>query len=399
MGTNSLFEKIRYSLKNYNMNFSADNFLSNSLQKRQDQNALRKLVVNSTLIDFCSNDYLGFARSNKLLNAIDRELSTINYQLSSIIGATGSRLLAGNSAYAEELEKKIALCHNAEAGLIYNSGYDANVGLFSALGQKGDTIIYDELIHASVHDGIKLSSASAFAFRHNDLLHLEDRLKIAQSVVYVAVESIYSMDGDTALLKEIALLCKKHAANLIVDEAHATGITSNGGKGLVQQLNLENEIFARIHTFGKALGCHGAIVLGSNLLRNFLINFSRSFIYTTALPIKSLVAVNQSYQLLQKSDQLIEQLNENINCFKNKLSKEVKTQLLPSNSPIQCIVVSGNDKVKKLSATLQHACYDVRSILTPTVPKGKERLRICIHHFNTSKQIQGLCDEINRNWS
>src|ERR1035437_1896961 len=223
------------------MTFSANNFLSSALQKPQEQNALRKLIINNSLTDFCSNDYLGFARSEELLDSTEFELSTfkphishLTSNISNLLGSTGSRLLAGNSAYAEELEKKIATFHNAEAGLIYNSGYDANVGLFSALGQKGDTIIYDELIHASVRDGIKLSSASAFMFRHNDISHLEERLKIAQGKIYVAVESIYSMDGDTALLKKISLLCKKYNANLIVDEAHATGITINNGKGVVQ---------------------------------------------------------------------------------------------------------------------------------------------------------------------
>lgn len=377
--------------------FPADTFLSNSLYKRQEQNALRKLVIHAGLIDFCSNDYLGFASSKELLDSSEFEISHLTTQYSNLLGSTGSRLLAGNSVYAEELEKKIAGFHIAEAGLIYNSGYDANLGLFSALGQKGDTIIYDELIHASVHDGIKLSQASAFLFRHNNSTHLEERLKIAKGVIYIVVESIYSMDGDEAILKEIALLCKKYNANLIVDEAHATGVTTNNGRGLVQQLNLEQEVFARIHTFGKALGCHGAIILGSDLLRNFLINFSRSFIYTTALPVKSLVAVNQSYQLLQKSDHVIKRLQENINYFKDQLSENVKAQLIESNSAIQCIVVKGNDKVKNLAATLQQAGFDVRPILSPTVPKGKERLRICIHAFNTPSQIQRLCELINEN--
>jgi 8-amino-7-oxononanoate synthase len=380
------------------MAFSADSFLSNSLNKRQEQNALRKLITNDGLVDFCSNDYLGFASSSELFNSIEKELSTLNTPLSTLTGSTGSRLLAGNSAYAEELEKKIATFHNAETGLIYNSGYDANLGLFSALGQKGSSIIYDELIHASVHDGIRLSPASAFMFRHNDMLHLEERLKIAEGLIYVVVESIYSMDGDTAPLKEISSLCKKYNANLIVDEAHATGITLNEGKGIVQQLNLENEIFARVHTFGKALGCHGAIVLGSDLLRNFLINFSRSFIYTTALPVKSMAAVNQSYQLLQKSDAVIKQLYDNINHFKNHLSEKVKEHLIESDSAIQCVIVSGNDIVKMLATIIQQNGYDVRPILSPTVSKGKERLRICIHAFNTLEQIQGLCDLINKNF-
>ena len=375
--------------------FSANTFLLKSLQKREEQNALRKLVVNEQLIDFCSNDYLGFARNKELLEATQNELATYNNQLLTNVGSTGSRLLAGNSVYVENLEKKIATFHNAEAGLIYNSGYDANVGLFSSIGQKGNTIIYDELIHASVHDGIKLSSASAFLFRHNDVKHLEERLKIVQGIIYVAVESVYSMDGDVSFLKEISDLCKKYNANLIVDEAHATGITSNNGKGVVEALGIEKLVFARVHTFGKAMGCHGAIVLGSNLLRDYLINFSRSFIYTTALPIKSLVAINQSYQLLQKSQALINQLQDNIGFFKNNILLNKNIRLIESNSPIQCIVVSGNTEVKQIASKIKNAGFDVRPILNPTVAKGSERLRICIHVFNTKDQIAGLVSVIN----
>lgn len=371
--------------------FSADQFLSSSLQKRLEQNALRKLVVNTKLIDFCSNDYLGFARAGKLSKNISKESST----LKASNGSGGSRLLAGNTAYAEDLEKYISKFHKSAAGLIFNSGYDANVGLFSSIGQKGNTIIYDELIHASVHDGMKMSSASTYAFRHNDLKHLEERLKISSGIIYVAVESVYSMDGDYAPLKEITAICKKYNANLIVDEAHATGITANGGKGRVQELKIEKEVFARVHTFGKGLGCHGAIVLGNNLLRDYLINFSRAFIYTTALPIKSLVAIHQAYELLQKSEMEIKKLHKNISTFKACISKKAKSFLIESDSPIQCIVVGGNDEVKKLAAQLQKKGFDIRPILNPTVPKGKERLRICIHVCNTEKEIKNLSKAIN----
>lgn len=375
------------SLKDNSMKFSADIFLQKSLQNRKEQNALRKLSNKDHLIDFCSNDYLGFARSEKLKNNSIKEFASLPFQKN---GSTGSRLLTGNLAYAEQLEKRITTFHNAESGLIYNSGYDANLGLFSALGKNGDTIIYDELIHASVRDGIKLSSASAFMFRHNDLKHLEERLKIATGIIYVAIETVYSMDGDNSPLQEVFLVCKKYKANLIVDEAHATGITSNNGKGKVQELKLEKEIFARVHTFGKALGCHGAIVLGSDLLRNYLINFSRSFIYTTALPLKSLVTINQAYLLLDLSSSEIKKLNSLIERFRNRISKNATIQLIESNSPIQCIVVSGNMEVKRISKLLEKSNFDVRPILSPTVPKSKERLRICIHSFNTQEELDKL---------
>jgi 8-amino-7-oxononanoate synthase len=368
------------------MEFSANQFIKEALEKREAQNAFRRLTVNDQMIDFCSNDYLGFARSTQLKSMINDEFQSIRDFNN---GSGGSRLLAGNTNYAEILESEIASFHSSEAGLIFNSGYDANVGLFSSIGQKGQIVIYDELIHASVHDGMKLSHASTFMFRHNDLAHLEERLIQTSGIVYVAVESIYSMDGDYAPLTEIVKLCKQYNAQLIVDEAHATGITLNGGKGRVQELGLEKDVFARVHTFGKALGCHGAIVLGSHLLRNYLINFARSFIYTTALPLHSLVAIKQSYQLLKKSESEILHLNSLISYFKQKC-ENASIECIESHSAIQCIVVSGNSEVKKIAKILQDSNFDIRPILNPTVAKGKERIRICIHVYNTKQEIDGV---------
>ncbi len=377
------------------MTFAADSSLQQALQKRIELDALRSLRTSNQLIDFCSNDYLGFSRNNTLQQAIENEWEALPVHYN---GATGSRLISGNTAYAENLEKTIAAFHEAEAGLIYNSGYDANVGLFSALGQNDTaaTFIYDELIHASVHDGIKLSRSTAYLFKHNDLYHLEERLKIAKGNIYVAVESIYSMDGDHAPLTEMVALCEKYNASLIVDEAHATGITANNGKGLVQLYGLEKRVFIRIHTFGKAMGCHGAIVVGSELLRTFLINFSRSFIYTTALPMNSLIAINQAYKLLQRDTSCIRLLAENIRLFKKGVSTIQKIKLIESESAIQSVIIKGNEAVKKYAQELAKKGLDIRPILSPTVPKGKERLRICIHAFNTETEINTLVNCIHQ---
>ncbi len=369
------------------MTFAADPSLQQALQKRNEQDAFRSLSTTKLPTDFCSNDYLGYSRSVKLLQAIETEWKELPEHFN---GSTGSRLLAGNTTYAEELEKQIALFHQAEAGLLYNSGYDANVGLFSSLGQTNVTFLYDELIHASVHDGIKLSRSTAYPFKHNDPVHLEERLKIAKGTIYVAVESIYSMDGDQAPLTDMVALCERYNANLIVDEAHATGITTNEGKGLVQLLELEKKIFARVHTFGKALGCHGAIVIGSHLLKDYLINFSRSFIYTTALPLNSLVAIKQAYLLLQNDKTSRLRLMENIRYFKKVASCDSHIKLITSDSPIQSVIIQGNEQVKKCAQQLRDVGLDVRPILSPTVPKGRERLRICIHAYNTQTEINKL---------
>ncbi len=345
------------------------------LSNRKQKNSLRSLRTESNLIDFCSNDYLGFAKN--------LSVKAFNDQ-----GATGSRLISGNSKQYERIENKIAAFHNAPAGLIFNSGYDANIGLFSCIADKGDTIIYDQHIHASIRDGIRLSNARSFSFEHNNIKALEKKLQQADGHILVAIESVYSMDGDEAPLKKIVAICEKYKADIILDEAHATGVIGESGVGLARSLNLESKIFARVHTFGKAMGCHGAIVLGSGDLRNYLINFARSFIYTTALSKQSLNTIESAYDKLKKSDDLIERLNQNISLFQSLLSKKLHSKLISSSSPIQCILIPENKTVKKVETGLQKKGLNIRAIMHPTVEKGKERIRICIHSFNSEKEIK-----------
>lgn len=349
----------------------------NKLSEREQNKSLRSLNTNTNLSDFCSNDYLGFAK-------------TLKVEEHGSYGATGSRLISGNSKEIEELEQKIADFHGAATGLIFNSGYDANIGLFSSIADKGDTLIYDQYIHASIRDGIRLSNARSFSFDHNDLDSLEKKLQQATGHTLVAVESVYSMDGDLARLKEIIEVCEKYEAQIVLDEAHATGVVGKKGLGLAQELGVESKLFARIHTFGKAMGCHGAIVLGSKNLRDYLINFSRSFIYTTALSGHSLKAIENAYNKLEESDAIIKRLHQNINLFKSLLSNRLKTKLIPSSSPIQCILVPDNEAVKNVESKLLEEGFNIKAILHPTVEKGKERMRVCIHSFNTEEEIK-LC--------
>lgn len=363
-----------------------DNFLSAKLEERQQQNAFRQLQLPSGKIDFCSNDYLGIVR-NRLLEE-KAGASFMNYHH----GSTGSRLLAGNSLLAEDTESHIAFFHDAEAGLIFNSGYDANLGLLSAVPQRGDTIIYDYLSHASLRDGIRLSFAQSFSFRHNDIDDLEKKLQAATGNIFVVTESVFSMDGDMAPLQQIAELCSRFKANLVVDEAHATGVTGNSGEGLVQQLSVQSQCFARIHTFGKAVGCHGAVVLGSALLRNYLVNFCRPFIYSTALPESSIAAIRTAYELFPLMSTERNHLQQLINLFQQEACRYEK---LVSSTPIQVVVIPGNDPVKEVAARLQEAGMDVRPILYPTVPKGGERLRIVLHAFNSLQEVQQLCGLLN----
>lgn len=342
------------------------------------ENAKRFLRTTGGMIDFCSNDYLGIA-ANQLLKGFENEKNST--------GSGGSRLLSGNYELIEKTEEKIASFHKAESGLIFNSGYDANLGLLSCIGQKGDLIIYDSLSHASIRDGIRLSFAESFAFRHNDVDDLERKLKAATGQVYVVTESLFSMDGDFAPLKEIVDLCNQYEAQLIVDEAHATGIVGACGEGLVQELELNEHCFARIHTFGKALGNHGAIVLGSCELRDYLINFSRAFIYTTALPPASVATIAAAYDLFPGMMEERTKLQELVKTFR---AAKLRFEKLDSVTAIQGVIVPGNPEVRELASNIQQKGLDVRPILYPTVPKGKERLRIILHSFNTQEELEKL---------
>jgi 8-amino-7-oxononanoate synthase len=368
---------------------SSETYIKNKLDERKLLGTYRVLRPESTLTDFCSNDYLGFARSSVLKTNIQHEIDTHPLSLN---GATGSRLISGNIIYTEQLEQQIATFHQSEAGLLFNSGYDANVGLFSSLPQKGDTIIHDELIHASIIDGARLSYANRYTFRHDDLDSLEAKLKQAKGICYVVIESVYSMDGDTPPISNILQLTEQYDAHLIVDEAHAVGLYPSG---LITHLGLQDRVFARVVTFGKALGCHGAIVLGSNLLREYLINFARAFIYTTAASFHQLAAVKMAYGLLSQSATEIELLHQNISLFKQGIQQNDNYPLINSDSAIQCVVLNSNDKAKQAALQLQSAGLDVRAILSPTVAQGSERIRICLHSYNAVEQIGLLTSTIN----
>lgn len=362
--------------------------LQDKLQQRIEANALRKLSVPNNLVDFSSNDYLGFSRSKEIFDGAHQYL----LERDSHNGSTGSRLITGSHALYNKAENYIAAYHESESALIFNSGYDANVGLFSSLPQKEDIVLYDEYIHASIRDGLRLSNAKSYKFRHNDLTQLESlikRYKNSESEVYVVTESVFSMDGDSPQLPELVALCSGYGSLLILDEAHALGVFGNRGEGLLQYLGLHHQVFARIVTFGKGLGCHGAVVLGSQQLREYLVNFARSFIYTTALPPHSLATILKSYKQLEKETEAKAKLKDNINLFQ-EYTKALNLQdlFIVSSSAIQCAVIPGNEKVKHIASVLQQNGFNVKAILSPTVPLAQERLRFCLHSFNTKEEIE-----------
>jgi 8-amino-7-oxononanoate synthase len=349
--------------------------IKQALLLRQETHLLRKLSGNFKGIDFISNDYLGFSKLGLLNDNNHRES-----------GSTGSRLISGNSAFKEKLEKKIASYHKAEAALIFNSGYDANVGLFSCVPQKNDVVLMDELIHASIYDGVRLSYAKHYKFKHNDIHDLEDHLKRHASSfenVYIAVESVYSMDGDEAPMKAIIELKEKYKnVFVIVDEAHAIGVF---GTGLCA--GIEKNCFARLYTYGKAMGCHGAAIVGSIDLKQYLVNFARSFIYTTALPDHSIGNISKAYDLLRE-DRNRAQLKENIAYFLEH-TREISS-FIKSRSAIQCMLLNSNQKAVALENKLHGKGILCKAVKSPTVKEGRERIRFCLHAFNTKKEIDSL---------
>ncbi len=362
--------------------------LVQALEERKRKGLFRSLKYNYPKIDFSSNDYLGFSKKGLIEEKIR------NTKLSSS-GSTGSRLISGNSQFVEELEKEIAKFHSAEAALIFNSGYDANVGLLSSIAGKRDLVLYDELIHASIHDGIRMGYAKYYKIKHNDIEHLKrliDRNKDLVDNIFVVVESVYSMDGDCANLNELAKICDNKKTFLIVDEAHAIGVFGKNGRGLCNESGIEDKCFARLYTYGKAMGCHGAAIVGSNDLRNFLINFARSFVYSTALPLHSLLMIQAAYSLLNESKHN-EQLKENINYF-NSLTKG-DDKFIPSNSAIHCRLFPGNHNVDIIESQFEKNDMFVKGIKSPTVKEGAERVRICLHAFNTKEEIKKLVEIIN----
>ncbi|KDR78610.1 hypothetical protein GALMADRAFT_63676 [Galerina marginata CBS 339.88] len=387
----------------------------------------------SPLADFTSNDYLSLSASSKLRTHLLQRLSTAP----DILGSGGSRLLVNGRAHAQ-LEERLAAFFGGEEALLFNSGFDANVGFFACVPQRGDVVIYDEYIHASVHDGLRSSRVapdSQFSFPHNSLSGLWDllsRLKAerrglrdGESSLFLAVESLYSMDGTFAPLTEMADMLEEvfplKNAYLVVDEAHSTGIYGPQGRGRVALLGLEDRVLARLHTFGKALAATGAVVITSTLIRDYLLNYARSLIYTTSLSYANIIAADCSFDMLVDgtAQHLSNRLLDLSSYFTNTLqplltSRQIPPTLvsLPSSlssphhpptpspphphlpSPIiplpSPIIPIHTPHPRPLSAYLLALGLNARPITWPTVPKGKDRVRVCLHAGNTRAEVDRL---------
>lgn len=351
-----------------------------ALCKREQVGTLRTLKPRAEGIDFYSNDYLGLAKNKDFQNILLKELNE-NPQLLS--GSTGSRLISGNSRVTALTEDFIAEKHQFSSALLLSSGYNANLALFSTLPDRHDTIIVDEQIHRSVHDACKMSNARKLKFRHNNVEDLESILKRQERHCYIAIESLYSMEGDLAPICEIVELANQYEADLIVDEAHAFGVFGNG---LVDQYGLQDEVTANVITYGKALGAHGAAILCHDIVKSYLINFASPFIYTTSAQDFQWMSIKTGYDFLEEHKELSAQLQKNIKTFRSQGLQSPSSE----NSPVQAIIISDNQKLKSLEETLSEDGFLTYAIYSPTVKEGTERLRICLHSFNTEEEIVKL---------
>lgn len=342
-------------------------------------------------LDFSSNDYLGLAACKRLGDAVAAAIAR-----GTPVGATGSRLLRGNAPEHEELEADAAAFFSAERALFFGGGYIANFALLTALPQKGDLLVLDELAHASMHEGARNGRAEFVLARHNDVDAVEDaikgwRAKGGTGRVWIAIESLYSMDGDRAPLESLIALADRHEAFLVVDEAHATGVWGADGRGLAAAFEGRDNIVA-LHTCGKALGGSGALVTGPKALCDYLVNRSRPFIYATAPSPLMAVAAREALAILSEEPMRRVQLHERIALAGTQLTE--RCGIAPSGSQIQPIVLGDNRRTMAMAAALQARGFDIRGIRPPTVPEGASRLRISLTLNVDEAAISAMIDAL-----
>ncbi|MGF0523335.1 8-amino-7-oxononanoate synthase [Agrobacterium pusense] len=326
-------------------------------------------------IDFTSNDYLGLAEAPRLKAAIAEAIGN-----GVPVGAGGSRLLRGNHPEHEALEAEAAAFFGAEKAIYVGSGFAANVALFSTLPLRDDLVLHDALIHASVHDGIAAGKAKAVAVPHNEVEAFERKIirwrqAGGRGRPWIAVESLYSMDGDCAPLSALADLAERHGGFLVIDEAHATGVFGPGGRGLAAALEGRGNVVA-LHTCGKALGASGALLNLPAVLADYLVNRARGFIYSTAPSPLMAAAVREGLRVVADEPWRRSRLAELVSFTGEELQRQLG--VTPSGSQILPVMIGDNARSLKIAARLRQGGFDVRAIRPPTVPEGTARLRIAI---------------------
>jgi 8-amino-7-oxononanoate synthase len=347
---------------------------SSLLGELKEQGAYRKLRP-GVGADFSSNDYLGLADSARIRSAM---ILALEGGIPS--GAGGSRLLRGNHPEHEALEADAARYFNAERALFFGSGYAANTALLSTLPQRDDLVVYDALVHASAHDGMKLGRAPRTAFAHNDVNAAAAAIETwrragGTGTPWLVVESLYSMEGDRAPLADLGALAQRVEAFLLIDEAHATGVYGPGGRGLASEFEGSDRVIA-LHTGGKALGAAGALVTGPAVLCDFLINRARPFIFATAAPPVVAVALREALRVLADEPERRAQLMALATHAKQRLQTTLGLKL--PDSHILPVIIGESQATLRIAESVQAAGFDVRAIRPPTVPAGTSRLRLSI---------------------
>jgi 8-amino-7-oxononanoate synthase len=348
-------------------------------------------------VDFSSNDYLALASSSELRDAARAAL-----ERGVPIGSGASRLLRGNHREHEALESEAAAFFGAESALFFGGGFIANVALFSTLPQRGDLVVHDALIHASVHDGMRMGKAERAEARHNEAQAFEDVIKdwrVAGGVgtPWIAVESLYSMDGDVAPLDDLAAIAERHSGVLVIDEAHATGVLGPAGRGLGAHLEGRSDVIA-LHTCGKGLGSMGALLTGPQVLCDYIVNRSRPFIYATA-PSPLMAAIVRAALIICRFDAARrEKLSALVAFAGMRLAESCGVQT--SGTHIQPVIVGADERATRLAAAMQGRGFDIRAVRPPTVPEGTARLRLSltlnVDEAQVAEMASALAEELKR---
>lgn len=340
------------------------------------------------LLSFCSNDYLGLASHPEIVRAMAEALPETG------LGGAASHLICGHNQAHQQLEERLALFTGRSAALLFSTGYMANMGVIAALAGRGDTVFSDRLNHASIIDGCILSRARVRRYPHNDMNALADMLSETAGHKLVVTDGVFSMDGDIASLRELAELCKCHDALLVVDDAHGFGVLGPQGQGTVSELGLsEEDVPLVVGTLGKAAGTAGAFVAGSQLLTDYLVQKARTHIYTTAMPPALARATRASVDLIERGNDRREHLRTLIERFR-RCVPAMGYELMPSETPIQPIMVGDNWKALALSRALEERGLMVTAIRPPTVPEGEARLRVTFSAAHTDRDLDRLLDAL-----
>ena len=364
--------------------------MDSRLLKLETQAQMRRLS-NIHGVNLCSNDYLGLSTDPRLKEALIEGIAHCERT-----GATGSRLLSGNHEVWDQLETEFASFAGTEAALFFNSGFAANTGLLGSLLGPDDVIFSDALNHASIIDGIRLSRAQKVIYPHSDLNSLEDRLcrhARTSGLRVIVTESIFSMDGDRAPIGELLWLAERYGAEVVVDEAHATGSCGNAGRGVVAELGLTEQVLALVHTCGKALASAGAFVCGSKTLKRFLLNHARTFIFSTALPPYLAFHVRTALRLATSMEAERNHLASLSATLRERL-RSFGFDCGSSSSHIVPLIIGGNEATLELAAALQDREFAVVAIRPPTVPAGSERLRLSLTARLTLHEIERFADAV-----